>query len=164
MRLAQMWCGRGVEKIWDRHGAEMNSEGVHVRSTFLSRSWGRNLGWCYWHSNCDLYSMTMCIWMCHIYGLICIYENVQGVAFHVKNASSSLAKWLKAWACTVQSNEDYDRFDRNLYKPIEIIQCHKDFAHIFNCLYEIAKEENASKPFDFRRFRAFQMKQDHWIK
>ena len=64
----------------------------------------------------------------------------------------------------MQSNEDYDRFDRNLYKPIEIIQCHKDFAHIFNCLCKIAKGENALKVFDFRRFRAFQMKQDHWIK
>jgi len=31
-------------------------------------------------------------------------------------------------------------------------------------LYEIAKGENALKVFDFRRFRAFQMKQDHWIK
>lgn len=64
----------------------------------------------------------------------------------------------------MQLNEDYDRFDRNLYKPIKLIVCHKDFAHIFIFLYKIVKEENALKSFDFRRFRAFQMKQDHWIK
>ena len=61
----------------------------------------------------------------------------------------------------MQLNEDYDRFDRNLYKPIKLIVCHKDFTHIFIFLYKIVKEENALKSFDFRRFRAFQMKQDH---
>ena len=107
---------------------------------------------------------------------LCAYECATFMAWYVsmrmckvwhsvqKKASSSLAKWLKAWACTIQSNEDYDRFDRNLYNPIKLIVCHKGFAHIFNCLYEIAKGENALKVFDFRRFRAFQMKQDHWIK
>ena len=39
MRLAHMRCGRGFGKIRDRHGAEVNFEGVHVGSTFLSRSW-----------------------------------------------------------------------------------------------------------------------------
>ena len=63
----------------------------------------------------------------------------------------------------MQLNEDCDRSDRKLYNPIKIIMCHKDFAHIFNCLCEIAKGENAFKSFDFRRLKAFQVKQDHWI-
>ena len=41
-----MECGRRFDKKnTEHHEAEMSSEGVHVRSNFLSRSWGRNLGW-----------------------------------------------------------------------------------------------------------------------
>ena len=80
------------------------------------------------------------------------------VAFHVKNASACFAKWLKAWACTMRLNEDYVRFDRNLYKPIKRIYImSQGFCTYFQFLCEIAKEENAFKSFAFRRFRAFRI-------
>ena len=53
LRFWDATCARCVmrqgvrQKNTDCHRADMNSAGVQVKSTFLSKSWGRNLGWCY---------------------------------------------------------------------------------------------------------------------
>ena len=145
MRLAQMGCATGVRKkqVTEHHGAEINSEGVHVRSTFFVKILGPNFG---------LMLLTLKlrfivtdyvqIKVSHLW----LDENVFCSAWRsmCTNASTSFAKWLKAWACTMHLNEDYDRFDRTFYKPIKIIECHKEFARIFIFLCEIAKRRMLS--------------------
>ena len=120
MRLAQMGCGRGFDK--------------RTQNTRKPK-WSLKL--CMWDPHCfkilgpkfglmlltlKMQFMTMCEWMCHLWIDMYPWECVlQCVAFHVKDASTSFAKWLKAWACTMRLNEDYDRFDRKHYKPIKIM-------------------------------------------
>ena len=73
------------QKSTDRHRADMNSAGVQVRSTFLSRSWGQNLGWCYWHRQAihldglDLLSFGSRVynwWASRLNGLVVLMDDV----------------------------------------------------------------------------------------
>ena len=76
MRLAQMGCATGVGKNSRRAPRSRNelwscAGEIHI----FSRSRGRNLGWCYWHSKA-IYLQWLCANEGVICGLICIHENM----------------------------------------------------------------------------------------